>query len=63
VTFAPTDYVPAERSAEQRSCVSVAAQRLLTRDGEGPRERYLRGQELYFAEADPRRHAALVLPR
>jgi uridine kinase len=41
---------------------TLAAKRLLTRDGEGPRERYLRGQELYFAEADPRRHAALVLP-
>jgi len=40
----------------------VASERLMTRDGERPRDRYLRGQELYFSRANPRRHAGLVLP-
>jgi uridine kinase len=40
----------------------VAAQRLLQREGEPTRRRYVRGQELYFAEEDPAAHAGLVLP-
>jgi uridine kinase len=40
----------------------VAARRLLQRDGKPTRERYVRGQQLYFADAEPRRHASLVLP-
>jgi uridine kinase len=40
----------------------VAAERQRERDGEPPRARYVRGQELYLAEAEPARHASLVLP-
>ena len=40
----------------------VAAARLLHRDGAPTRHRYVRGQELYFADAEPRRHATLVVP-
>ena len=40
----------------------IAAQRLALRDGRPTRRRYLEGQELYFADADPARHASLVLP-
>jgi uridine kinase len=39
----------------------VAAARLLQRDGVPTRQRYVRGQELYFADADPRRQASFVL--
>lgn len=41
---------------------SVAAERLLTRDGAGPTPRYVHGQELYFAACDPRSCATLLLP-
>lgn len=40
---------------------TVAAARLLHREGVPTRHRYVRGQELYFADADPRRHATLVI--
>lgn len=40
----------------------VAAHRLHARDGVPTRERYVRGQELYFAAVDPAAHATLVLP-
>ena len=40
----------------------VAAARLLQRDGKPTRHRYVRGMELYFAAAEPARHASLVLP-
>jgi uridine kinase len=40
----------------------TAAQRLLAREGSPTRDRYLRGQELYFTEADPRQHASLTVP-
>ncbi len=39
----------------------VAAERMLARDGQPTRDRYVRGQELCFADAQPRRHASLVL--
>jgi uridine kinase len=39
----------------------VAAARLLHRDGAPTRHRYVRGQELYVADAGPRRHATLVV--
>lgn len=39
----------------------VSAARLLQRDGKPTRHRYVRGQELYFAEAEPHRHASLVV--
>jgi uridine kinase len=39
----------------------VAAARLLQRDGVPTRDRYVRGQELYFADADPHRRATLVV--
>jgi uridine kinase len=41
---------------------AVAAARLLEREGKPTRERYVRGMELYFAAAEPARHASLVLP-
>jgi uridine kinase len=41
---------------------AVAAERLLLREGKPTRHRYRRGQELYFADAEPARHASLVLP-
>lgn len=41
---------------------AVAAQRMARRDGAPPDERYVVGQQLYFREADPARHATLVLP-
>jgi uridine kinase len=41
---------------------AVAAQRLLWRDGKPTRHRYVHGQELYFADADPAARATLVLP-
>lgn len=41
---------------------AVSAQRLLEREGAPTRQRYVRGQELYFAAADPAAHASLVLP-
>ena len=41
---------------------AIAAQRLLLRDGKPTRHRYSRGQEIYFADAQPARHASLVLP-
>ena len=40
---------------------AVAAQRLRHRDGKPVRHRYVRGQQLYFAEADPAKAASLVL--
>lgn len=39
----------------------VAAARLRQREGSPTRDRYVRGQELYFADAQPRRHATLVV--
>jgi uridine kinase len=41
---------------------AVAAERLLRREGKPTRHRYVRGQELYFADVDPAAHAGLVLP-
>ena len=41
---------------------AVAAERLLAREGKPTRHRYVRGQELYFEDADPASHAGLVLP-
>jgi uridine kinase len=41
---------------------AVAAERLLTREGKPTRDRYVRGQELYFEDAQPAAHASLVLP-
>lgn len=41
---------------------ATAGQRLLKRDGRIPHQRYVRGQQLYFADAKPREHASLVLP-
>jgi uridine kinase len=40
---------------------AVAAEWLRARDGAAPSERYTRGQELYFADCDPRSRATLVL--
>jgi uridine kinase len=40
----------------------VAAQRLLAREGKPTRDRYVLGQERYFATCDPRARASLVLP-
>jgi uridine kinase len=40
----------------------TAAERLQTRDGQPIRHRYPKGQALYFAESEPRKHASLVLP-
>jgi uridine kinase len=40
----------------------VAAARLLEREGKPTRHRYVRGMQLYFAAAEPARHASLVLP-
>ena len=39
----------------------TAAARLLRREGAPTRHRYVRGQELYFADAEPRAHATLVV--
>jgi uridine kinase len=39
----------------------IAALRLLTRDGQPPRDRYIRGNELYAADAQPTARASLVL--
>jgi uridine kinase len=41
---------------------ATAAERLLARDGQPTRHRYVRGQELYFADSEPQNHASLVLP-
>jgi uridine kinase len=41
---------------------AVAARRLQRREGKPTRQRYVRGQELYFAEAKPTDRASLVLP-
>jgi uridine kinase len=40
----------------------VAAERMERRDGKPTRHRYVRGMELYFADADPAARATLVLP-
>jgi ribosomal protein S18 acetylase RimI-like enzyme/uridine kinase len=40
----------------------IAARRLLQREGDPTRHRYVRGQELYFADVDPAARAGLVLP-
>jgi uridine kinase len=40
----------------------AAAQRLLAREGTPTRDRYVRGQQGYFAACDPRSRASLVLP-
>jgi uridine kinase len=40
----------------------TAAERLQRRDGQPPHPRYLKGQELYIAEAKPKHHASLVVP-
>jgi uridine kinase len=40
----------------------VAAARLLAREGQSTRERYVLGNRLYFARCDPRSRASLVLP-
>jgi uridine kinase len=39
---------------------AVAAQRFELRDGKPPGRRYVRGQELYFADAEPASCASLV---
>ena len=40
----------------------VAAARLLEREGKPTRDRYVLGQQRYFAACDPRARASLVLP-
>jgi uridine kinase len=40
----------------------IAAERLLLRNRQPPRDRYIRGNELYIAEARPADNASLVLP-
>jgi uridine kinase len=40
---------------------AVASERMRRRDGAAPAPRYVRGQELYFADSEPRRRATLVL--
>ena len=41
---------------------ATAEARLIEREGRAPSERYIAGQDLYFADADPSSHASLVVP-
>jgi uridine kinase len=40
----------------------TAAARFERRDGQPPSDRYTGGQDIYYAYADPRSHASLVVP-